>query len=239
MAKTEQLDNAGQRVFAIPELLEIILLHLLDDELQSERRPMAVRHNCRLFRQVLGTAVVSHHFHAAIKDSVRLRRRLFLSPDHASGRAWRYESDSTLPTQLEQFYGHEVCGVLPPYLNPFVEVELSDFPYRFWNLPARENEHKHCAFFIVSRDGLKRYLKKHGSSTVVSQMLLSQPPCYEMECVVFEDRDETRDYVGRTAEIENPRIVSKSGLTIGHICSELQRMFHRHHDIARIKLTTV
>ena len=70
-------------------------------------------------------------------------------------------------------------------------------------------------------------------------MLLSQPPCTSLEAMIWEERDETKDYVGRTSRLQDPIIRCESGVTIGMIHERAARMFDEHHDVTAIKLTTM
>jgi len=70
-------------------------------------------------------------------------------------------------------------------------------------------------------------------------MLLSQPPCVALEATIWEERDETRDYVGRTSSLREPNIRSDDGLTIGYVHQRVGEMFREYRDVAAIKLTTV
>ena len=70
-------------------------------------------------------------------------------------------------------------------------------------------------------------------------MLLSQPPCTTLEAVIWEERDETKDYVGRTSRLKDPIITCETGLTIGMVHERVEKMFDEHRDVAAIKLTTV
>ena len=73
----------------------------------------------------------------------------------------------------------------------------------------------------------------------VSNMLLSQPPCTALEATIWDERDETKDYVGRTMELRNPLVKSEGGLTVGMVQERVKEMFMEHPDVAAIKLTTM
>jgi len=70
-------------------------------------------------------------------------------------------------------------------------------------------------------------------------MLLSQPPCTHLEATIWEERDETKDYVGRTSSLRDPVIKDDEGLTIGYVHRRVDEMFREFGDVAAIKLTTV
>ena len=70
-------------------------------------------------------------------------------------------------------------------------------------------------------------------------MLLSQPPCTALEATIWDERDETKDYVGRTMELRDEMIRCEEGLTIGMVQRRVKEMFDEHKDVSAIKLTTV
>jgi hypothetical protein len=70
-------------------------------------------------------------------------------------------------------------------------------------------------------------------------MLSSQPPCTALEATIWDERDETKDYVGRTTELQDPVISNDGGLTIGMVQKKVAEMFAEHRDVSAIKLTTM
>ena len=70
-------------------------------------------------------------------------------------------------------------------------------------------------------------------------MLLSQPPCVALEATIWEEKDESKDYVGRTTSLSESIIRCDEGLTIGTVHERVKNMFLEHPDVAAIKLTTV
>ncbi|QIW95529.1 hypothetical protein AMS68_001047 [Peltaster fructicola] len=237
--------SAAEQVFGIPELLELILLRLLDNldylDAQGDARPQNTWQRAQQLTTTLVASRVNRNFNDVFRTSINLRRRLFLTPDLVSNRSWDSKVESELPDILQVFYVCVIEGSLP-LMNPMIQVELSNFPFRFWNLPYKTRGNQHCAFMIVSKDNLIQFRRRHlqeGSRTVVSRMLLSQPPCKSLQCDIFEDRDETREYVGRTTDLQDSLIFSEAGLTIGFVCDWLSVMFNAHADVARVKLTTI
>lgn len=73
----------------------------------------------------------------------------------------------------------------------------------------------------------------------LSDMFLSQPPCTSLEAIIWEERDETQEYVGRTTTLNDPLIKCSDGLTLGMVHEHLGKMFSEHSDVAAIKLTTI
>lgn len=78
-----------------------------------------------------------------------------------------------------------------------------------------------------------------GQGRKISEMLLSQPPCTALEATIWDERDETKDYVGRTMELRDAMISNEEGLTVGMVQMRVAEMFTEHPDVSAIKLTTV
>lgn len=70
-------------------------------------------------------------------------------------------------------------------------------------------------------------------------MLLSQPPVTALEATIWDERDETKDYVGRTMELRDGVVEDEGGLRIGVVQRRVKEMFDEHKDVSAIKLTTV
>ena len=70
-------------------------------------------------------------------------------------------------------------------------------------------------------------------------MLLSQPPCTALEATIWDERDETKDYVGRTMELRDEMVRYEEGLTIGMVQRRVKEMFDEHKDVSAIKLSLI
>ena len=70
-------------------------------------------------------------------------------------------------------------------------------------------------------------------------MQLSQPPCTALKAMIWEERDETKDYVGKTSALKDPMILCDGGVTLGQVHEKVNRLFDEHQDLTAIKLTTV
>ena len=70
-------------------------------------------------------------------------------------------------------------------------------------------------------------------------MLLSQPPCTELEATIWEERDELKERIGRTTRLEDSIIRCENGVTIGMIHDRVAKMFDHYQDVTAIKLTTM
>lgn len=70
-------------------------------------------------------------------------------------------------------------------------------------------------------------------------MLFTQPPCNVMEATIYEERDETKEYVQRTLSLANPMIESEMGITLGMVHARVSEMFAKHEDVVAIRLATV
>ena len=93
---------------------------------------------------------------------------------------------------------------------------------------------------IITRDDIRRYRAVNTKEQkILGKMLLSQPPALALEAMIWDERDETKEYLGRTTELENPLIESEKGLTVSQVHYRVGEMFDRHDDVPAIKLTTV
>ena len=234
------------RCFATAELLEAILVCLLDQlhEISDREDPRSVRthHNDRILRQLLRCNEVNQTWQVSIHHSGRLQRALFLSPDLLSNRTWRYESVSdSLPVSLRSYYrAPSTPSTKAPMLNPVIQTTFPSYHLRFWHLSYEASGNRYCAYLIITRrdlpDLVARSQGRRGRR--ISQMLLSQPPCTALEAMIWEERDETKDYIGRTRTLREPVVRCDEGLTIGFVHEKVHEMFVEHPDVAAIKLTT-
>ncbi len=78
-----------------------------------------------------------------------------------------------------------------------------------------------------------------GQVKSISNMLLSQPPCLALECSVWDERDESKEYIGRTRVLNDSVIRDEKGVTMSMVHESVQRMFDEHRDVSAIKLTTI
>lgn len=93
---------------------------------------------------------------------------------------------------------------------------------------------------IITRDDVRRYRAVTSSKTkMLDKMLLSQPPTLGLEAMIWDDRDETKEYIGRTTDLDDMRIESEKGLTVGEVHRRVGELFDRYQDVPAIKLTTV
>lgn len=70
-------------------------------------------------------------------------------------------------------------------------------------------------------------------------MLLSQPPCFAAKASIWEERDEVKDYTGKTSALNDPMIQCDEGITLGMVHSRIKAWFDQYPDVTAIKLTTV
>ena len=93
---------------------------------------------------------------------------------------------------------------------------------------------------IITRDDVRRYRAATSSKNkMLDKMLLSQPPALGLEAMIWDDRDETKEYIGRTTDLDDMRIESEKGLTVGEVHRQVGELFDKYQDIPAIKLTTV
>lgn len=228
-----------ERVFALPELLEPILLCLLEDlsplEYQEDPRNARVSSNADILRHLLSCNQVCKQWKSTIKNSAPIQRALYLLPDPNSNRTWTQghieRNHSDLMTNPPQ----------PPTLNPIIQTIFKSYHFRYWHLSFEASGNKHCAYLIIEKRDIPdfKYRAATGQGRNVSNMLLSQPPCTVLEATIWDERDETKDYVGRTMELRDGMVRCEGGLTIGMVQERVKEMFDEHPDVSAIKLTTV
>lgn len=236
-------DTPTQRVLATPELLELILVPLLGqlrEPLEREDpRSQKTRLNASILLDLLSLRRVNRDFDAILTSSVQLKRGLFLSPDYPPNRSWSCESAGQLPAILRSFYR---CPALksPPVLNPIAQTTFPSYHFRYWHLDPAASGNKYCAYLIITRDDIRRYRgATAGQAKVLDKMLLSQPPALALEAMIWDDRDETKEYIGRTTDLENMCIEDERGVTVGEVHRRVGELFDLYQDVPAIKLTTV
>lgn len=234
--------NAAERTFATAELMEAVLLQFLDQvqDIDDQEDPRSSRtyHNERVLQELLKLSLVSRTWHQAFRDSGRLRRALYLDPDHLTTRSW------TIPPTTSQIarcsYYRSPPRRAAPLLNPIIQVLFPTYHFRFWHLSPEYSDNKFCAYLIITKRDLPALKQQEltGQGRTISTMLLSQPPCVELEAMIWEERDETKDYTGRTCELEDPVIRQDGGLRLGFVHERVEGMFAKYPDLKAIKLTT-
>ncbi|GAB7358186.1 hypothetical protein MBLNU230_g0340t1 [Neophaeotheca triangularis] len=251
--------TATERTFATAELLEVILLKYLDhvqdiDDQEDPRSPRTHR-NAEILQGLLHCSRVNRSWYQALQDSGRLRRALYLDPDHLTTRSWTHyprvkKSDAgntldppTTATSTTQEDPHQRSRQVTPLLNPIIQTTFPSFMFRFWHLSPEHSGNKFCAYLIITkRDSiaLNREARKcNGQGRTLARMLLSQPPCTGLEATIWEERDETKDYTGRTCELAEPVVRRQEGLRLEIVLEWVGALFGRYPDLTAIKLTTL
>ena len=236
---------AAIRTFRTPELLEHILLYLLESlhVITDQEDPRSVRtnHNASSLAHLLRCTEVCRTWQRGIHDSGRLQRALFIVPDFRSRRNWQHGASSS--PQAEQIRLRSYYRAPPlraPILNPVIQITFPAYHLRFWHLSLEVTGNKHVAYLIITRMDLPdlkaRAKTKQGQS--LTKMYFSQPPLTALEATIWEERDETKDYVGRTAVLKEPIIECEGGLTLGLVHERVGQLFEQYRDVAAIKLTT-
>ncbi|KAH9828190.1 hypothetical protein Tdes44962_MAKER02553 [Teratosphaeria destructans] len=227
------MTSAVQQVVNTPELLEKVLQCLLDDVVplsnQEDPRSLRTNANATSILNLLHCMEVCQAFNATILGSKALRRASFLAPEARTSRAWSHAPQSN-QTQS-------------PILNPVIQTTFPAYHYRFWHLSVEVSGNRYCAYLIITRRDLEQHRLHHrrrlGHGRSISKMLLSQPPILQLEARIWEERDESKEYVGRTLALKEPIVECQGGLTIGMVHERAAEMFAEHRDVAAIKLTTV
>jgi hypothetical protein len=235
--------SSTERVFALPELLEPILLYLLEElsplSYQEDPRNSRVYNNANVLQHLLNCNQVCKQWKFAIQHSTPIQRALFLLPDAHSDRTWTQDHSKTDDMDVEA--SPIQSPIQPPTLNPIIQTTFKSYHFRYWHLSFEASGNKHCAYMIIERRDIPDFKARAitGQGRNISDMLSSQPPCTALEATIWDERDETKDYVGRTMELQDPVISDDAGLTIGMVQRKVAEMFAEHRDVSAIKLTTM
>ncbi|KAK3067478.1 hypothetical protein LTR53_015629 [Teratosphaeriaceae sp. CCFEE 6253] len=214
----DDMRTATMRAFATPELFESIISCLLDDvfliKYGEDPRSMETYQNADILLHLLHCSQVNRTWYSNIRGSKHLQRALFLSPEQRRGRSW--DLDNAPPTIFKAYH------------------------YRFWHLSFEASGNKYCAYLIITRRDLPDLAARArtGQGRTIQRMLLSQPPCNALDATIWEEKDESKEYLGRTTVLREPRIYCDDGLTLGMVHESVNGMFREHPDVAAIKLTT-
>lgn len=234
---------ASQRVLDTPELLELILVPLLGQlretsEREDPRSPKT-RLNADILLGLLSLRRVNQTFDAVVKSSVSLKRGLFLAPDSPPNRSWSCESAGQLPAILRSFYRCPALK-LPPVLNPIAQVTFPGYHFRYWNVRPEDSGNKYCAYLIITREDVRRYRAvTAGNKKFLQRMLLSQPPALALEAMIWDERDETKEYLGDPPASEDLRFASETGLTVDEVHQRVGKLFDHYVDVPAFKLITI
>lgn len=235
--------SATNRVFATPELLERILLCLCDQlqSLTDQEDPRSVRthSNAAKLHQLMRCSEVGRPWLQCMQGSKRLQRALFRAPDEKTRRSWHFAGTPRIE-QPRLRSSYRAPSIRAPILNPILQVTFPTYHFRYWHLSLEASGNKHCAYMIITRRDVPAWHRRSvtGQGRGISDMLLSQPPCTSLEASIWDERDETKDYVGRTTSLDDPLITCDRGLTMGLVHQRVCEMFDAHRDVAAIKLTT-
>jgi hypothetical protein len=234
---------SAERVFALPELLEPILLYLLEElsplSYQEDPRNARVYSNANVLQHLLNCNQVCKQWKSTIQHSTPIQGALFLLPDSNSTRTWTQTHSKT--DEIDDQASPSQPPVQPPTLNPIIQTTFKSYHFRYWHLSSEASGNKHCAYMIIEKRDIPDFKARAvtGQGRNISDMLLSQPPCTALEATIWDERDETKDYVGRTMELRDSVISDDRGLTIGMVQKKVAEMFAEHRDVSAIKLTTM
>lgn len=238
------MSSAVHRTFAIPELLEDILVMLVDDlwsiSNQEDPRSFKTYANSQTLVQLLHCSEVCHIWRACIAGSTRLQRVLFLADDNTVNRSWDGVPNDSSSDCTSSGYYPTLFPPRPPMLNPILQTTFPGYQFRFWHLPLEVTNNRYCAYMIINRHDVHHLQDRlrTGQGRTISKMLLSQPPCIELEATIWEEVDEVEDSVDRTSVLIDPIVRCETGLTVGMVHQRVQQMFKEHWDVSTIKLTT-
>ncbi|KAF2484178.1 hypothetical protein BDY17DRAFT_295146 [Neohortaea acidophila] len=250
-----------QRVFAVSELLEHILLNLpsqllsiLDNE---DPRSVRVYNNARILSHLLRLTEVNRQWHQCIHGSKRLQRALFLQADSKPGRP--SVTSSPAFSRRRKLIAPTLSLTIPwfPQLNPIIQSTFPSYHFRFWRstlplvLEAQPGGHMYsfeepkgqgldCFALMIFRCDVPAIKLRAitGQGRSISKMQLSKPPCVALQCSIWDERDETRDYVGLTKSLAPSVIRSDEGVTLGMVHEAASKCFDEYRDVSCIKFTT-
>ena len=235
-------DTATQKVFTTAELLEHIITFLLCQLLpltdQEDPRSVRVLGNAKVLKHLLRCSEVSRDWKQCMLGSKRLQRALFLLPEYNNNRSWDISASVTRARQLYSYCTAPYFRA--PQLNPIIQTTFATYHFRFWHLSLETTGNKHCAYLIITRRDIPALALRlrTGQGRNVSNMLLSQPPCTMLEAMIWEERGEAKDYVGRTSRLKDPIIHRQTGVTIGMVHEKVGAIFDEHRDVTAVKLIT-
>ncbi|KAK5173909.1 uncharacterized protein LTR77_002590 [Saxophila tyrrhenica] len=161
--------------------------------------------------------------------------------DNRTSRVWDINANANA-TRARQLYSYYTAPCLrAPQLNPVIQSLFARYHFRFWHLSYDSTGNKHVAYLIITRQDIPAIAFRSitGQGKSITDMLLSQPPPTALEATIWEEKDETKEYLGRTSTLSDPVIVCEDGVTIGLVHVKVKKMFDEHPDVAAIKLTTV
>lgn len=240
--------SAVHRVQAIPELLEQILLYLPNQllSIQDDEDPRSVRvyNNARILDHLLRLTQVSRHWYRCIHGSTRLQRILFLQPESNFARPCIDASPSFV--RRRKLVAPSLCLCIPrsSQLNPIIQSTFPSYQLRFQRSigppePASPRLGDVFALMIFRCDVPATRLRAiTGQGRTISNMQLSQPPCVGLQCTIWDERDETREYVGLTKRLAPSMIWSDEGVTLGMVHEAASKWFDEYRDVSCIKFTT-
>jgi hypothetical protein len=191
-----------------------------------------------VLRHLLDCNRVCKQWKATIQHSAPIQRALFLLPDPNSDRTWTQGDSKT--DDIDVKASENGSPIQPPTLNPIIQTTFKSYHFRYWHLSYEASGNQHCAYMIIERRDIPDLKAREirGQGRNISNMLLSQPPCTALEATIWDERDETKDYVGRTTELRDSMVGDDEGLTIGMVHKKVAEMFAEHRDVSAIKLTT-
>jgi hypothetical protein len=234
--------SAAQRVIAVPELLDHILLCLLQDLIpptnRDDVRSENTKRNAQLLRTLLRCSEIGTAWHRSIfHGPEQLRKSLFLEAELEDSRSWQQVSD-LYPNQQSYYRG---LALRAPVLNPVIQTAYADYHFRYWRSGLGAEGPRHHAYLIITRRhiGHARQSISAGLGAGIRNMLLAQPPPTELTATVWERNDQLRDFNARTTGISDPVIRCRDGVRLDLVLAKVGLMFDEHEDVTSIKVTTV
>ena len=199
---TTAIDSSIDEVFRLPELLEIVLLHLPQKDILLSQR-------------------VSRSFRRTIQGSVRLQKALFLAPDwNLEGRAFNAYAMHNRPGRKPE-NNRLLLRAFPGCYPTVTLVIVNDTPtLNELEIGRRGNEHWSwdvCISFPADRPPNTKPAVLYPEASW-RQMFLSQPPCTSLHLV------------RRWQRSLNPAVVREDGIKMGEFVDEATKTERTWHQ---------
>jgi len=182
------MTNPATDVFAIPELLELILSYVayidpLDGADIDDPRSAAIAVRSRTLSTPLHASRVSKTWQAVVQGSRILQHRLFLGPDSGGGRSWTTIPASTSlgpdlpqpPVLQDTDHGahtqqshlntaadsttSRIDMSTRPMLNPMLQHRFVSAQFRFYPLPPTQTGFRYHAYMTIDRTGYEQWVR--------------------------------------------------------------------------------
>lgn len=231
--------SAASQALSIPEILQHVLLLVLQDVKPpnglEDADPTTTQHNAALLLCVLRWTAISSQWKSCIlQDCHAIRLQLFHLPDTPRNRSWERRRGVLASQAIARRFETQHM----PILNPVAQALFAECPFRFWRSGLEAIGPRYRAYIIIKRSYLAKTeahrIGTAGCGANICDMLLAQPPIYELIARIWDRNDRA---AGET--IREPRISHPEGVTLGLTIRRAQQILSEHENVISIKLTTI